>query len=311
MKYINTYNTDAEYYNDNTKLFPNVSYVKDIDEVKWRRGNSNLIVTKFLANGPNSVVHLTQRPELFAEIAVEGVPQTLRPNVTVQYDFATPGEYEVTYKFVDTTKIGDYAFNVCDWMTSINIPSTLSITSIGNYAFEGCSGLTSVTIPNSVTEIGQYAFSSCYHLTSFEIPASVTSIGSNAFKGCRGLTSVSWNAKKCTNQGSYSPFSSTNINSFSFGNEVEEIPKYLCKGLTLLTSMAIPNSVRKIGRETFSGCTGLTSITSLNTTPPTLGPNAFFDVTSTCPIYVPAASVNAYKAASGWSDRADYIQAIQ
>jgi len=241
MKYINTYNTDTEYYNDNTKLFPNVSYVKDIDEVKWRRRNPNLFVTKFITNTPNQVIDLTQRPELFDEIAVEGVPQTLRPNVTVQYTFATPGEHEVTYKFVDTTKIGDYAFNVCDWMTSINIPSTLSITSIG-----------------------QHAFNNCYHLTSFEIPNSVTTIGNNAFAYCRGLTSI-----------------------------------------------RIPNSVTTIGGSVFFECTGLTSITSLNTTPPTLGTNVFFNVPATCPIYVPAASVNAYKAASGWSDRADYIQPIQ
>lgn len=241
MKYINTYNTDAEYYNDDTKLFPNVSYVKDIDEVKWRRRNPNLFVTKFITNGPNQVIDLTQRPELFAEIAVEGVPQTLRPNVTVQYAFATPGEHEVTYSFVDTTKIGDYAFNGCDWMTSINIPSTLSITSIG-----------------------QHAFNDCYHLTSFEIPASVTSIGNNAFAYCRGLTSIT-----------------------------------------------IPNSVTTIGNGTFFECTGLTSITSLNTTPPTLGTNVFYNVPATCTIYVPAASVNAYKAASGWRDRAAYIQPIQ
>lgn len=218
MKYINTYNTDTEYYNDNTKLFPNVSYVKDIDEVKWRRRNPNLFVTKFITNTPNQVIDLTQQPELFEEIAVEGVPQTLRPNVTVQYTFATPGEHEVTYSFVDTTKIGDRAFNICDWMTSINIPSTLSITSIG-----------------------QNAFYNCIRLTSFEIPASVISIGMAAFYNC----------------------------------------------------------------------TGFTSITSLNTAPPTLGTNVFQNVPATCPIYVPAASVNAYKAASGWSDRAAYIQPIQ
>lgn len=218
MKYINTYNTDAEYYNDNTKLFPNVSYVKDIDEVKWKRRNPNLFVAKFITNIPNQIVALTGQPSLFTEIAVEGVPQTLSPNVTVQYTFATPGEHEVTYSFVDTTEIGDRAFNICDWMTSINIPSTLSITSIG-----------------------QNAFYNCIRLTSFEIPASVISIGMAAFYNC----------------------------------------------------------------------TGFTSITSLNTTPPTLGTNVFQNVPATCPIYVPAASVNAYKAASGWSDRAAYIQPIQ
>lgn len=241
MKYINTYNTDAEYYNDNTKLFPNVSYVKNIDEVKWKRKNPNLFVAKFITNGPNQVVDLTIKPELFDEIAVDGVPHALTPNVTVQYTFATPGEHEVTYNFVDTTKIGDYAFSSCLQMTSINIPSTLSITSIGANAFSGC-----------------------YQLTSFEIPASVTSIGNYAFRGCYGLNSIT-----------------------------------------------IPNLVTTIGEGAFILCNGLTSITSLNTTPPTLGTNALFDVTSTCPIYVPAASVNAYKAAANWSSRAAYIQPIQ
>lgn len=287
MKYINTYNTDAEYYNDNDKLFPNVSYVKDIDEVKWRRRNSNLIVTKFLAKDPNQSIDLTQRPELFDEIAVEGVPQTLRPNVTVQYTFATPGEHEVTYKFVDSTEIGDHAFGSCGWMTSINIPSTLSITSIGQYAFSSCYHLTSFEIPNSVTTIGEYAFRGCLGLTAITIPDSVTSIGDGTFSNCTGLTSFEI------------PYSVTSIGNSAFSG---------CSGLTNIT---IPNSATSIGQSAFWYCTGLTSITSLNTTPPTLGTDVFFNVPATCTIYVPAASVNAYKAASGWSDRAAYIQPIQ
>ena len=78
-----------------------------------------------------------------------------------------------------------------------------------------------------------------------------------------------------------------------------------------LTSVTIPSSVRTIGSYAFYNCNGLTSITSLNTTPPTLGTNVFFNVPATCPIYVPSASVNAYKAAANWSSRAKYIQPIQ
>ena len=46
-----------------------------------------------------------------------------------------------------------------------------------------------------------------------------------------------------------------------------------------------------------------------STTPPTLY-EYDLDNTNDCPIYVPAGSVETYKAASGWSEYANRIQAI-
>ena len=60
------------------------------------------------------------------------------------------------------TSIGDYAFQSCIPMTSIDIPN--SVVSIGDYAFRG-TGLTSITIPESVKTIGDEAFSYKYYLT--------------------------------------------------------------------------------------------------------------------------------------------------
>ena len=135
---------------------------------------------------------------------------------------------------------------------------------IGSSAFEDCSGLTSVTIPNSVTSIGYKAFNSCSGLTSVTIGNSVTSFGWGAFNGCSGLTSVIWNAKNCEDFSSstYSPFYDirSSITSFTFGNEVEHIPAYLCYGMSKLTEITIPNSVTTIGSSAFSGCSGLTSV---------------------------------------------------
>ena len=150
---------------------------------------------------------------------------------------------------------------------------------IGDHAFKGCE-MTSVIIPNSVTSIGNYAFSDCSGLTSITIGKSVTSIGVWAFSDCSSLTSVVWNAKKC-NAGYYSDWGSSysistpfyylndysstfdirsQITSFTFGDEVEYIPAYLCYGLTSLTSIDIPNNVTSIGEDAFSGCNSLTEI---------------------------------------------------
>ena len=86
------------------------------------------------------------------------------------------------------TSIGDYAFNNCSALTSLNIPN--SIIRIGNYAFYNCTRLTSVTIPNGVISIGEQAFYNCYNLTFASISSSVTSIGYGAFGLCDSLKKV-------------------------------------------------------------------------------------------------------------------------
>lgn len=58
----------------------------------------------------------------------------------------------------------------------------------------------------------------------------------------------------------------------------------------------------------FASNTACTSLTIDAETPPTIGSTTITGLKSDCAIYVPAASVDAYKAAQYWSARADYIQ---
>lgn len=64
------------------------------------------------------------------------------------------------------------------------------LTSIVNSAFQGCNSLTSITIPSSVTNIGNSAFQSCTSLRSITIPSGVTTIGNSAFRNCLSLRSI-------------------------------------------------------------------------------------------------------------------------
>ena len=181
------------------------------------------------------------------------------------------------------TSIGFNAFYQCTGLTSVTIQS--GTTSIGVQAFERCYSLTGITIPDSVTSIGERAFCECSSLSSVTIPNSVTSIDDGTFGYCISLTSVNI------------PNSVTNIGGGVF---------YYCYHLT---SVTIPSSVTSIDSYAFQYCSRLASVIVEATTPPSLG-SSVFNNTNNCPIYVPSASVNDYKSASGWSTYASRIQAI-
>ena len=179
------------------------------------------------------------------------------------------------------TSIDPRAFGNCTGLTSITIPD--GVTSIEWKTFGYCTRLTSVTIPNSVVAIGEYAFVRCTGLTNITIPNSVTSIWAGAFDHCIGLTSI------------IIPNSVTWIGSDAF---------YHCSGLTDVT---IGNGITWIGESAFLGCSGLLEIHSKNPIPPTLGSNSFENQT-TCKLYIPKGSLQAYKNAAVWKDFVNIIE---
>ena len=228
------------------------------------------------------------------------------------------------------TTIGDYAFYGCTSLTSVTIPN--SVTTIGWYAFYYCTSLTSVTIPDSVTTIGEGAFGWCSSLTSVTIPDSVTTIGDGAFVGCSSLTSVTipdsvttigdevfadcsnlaeFKGKFAANGGrclikdnaiiAYAEASGTE---YTIPDSVTTIGEGVFDGCESLTSVTIPDSVTTIGNYAFAYCDDLTSVYCKAPTPPTLGFYVFDDNASGRKIYVPAESVEAYKAATNWSEYA-------
>ena len=215
------------------------------------------------------------------------------------YDLACDGNTTLTS---GNTKPSGYEYSA---MTEAVIGDC--VTEIGFRAFSGCTNLSSVTIPDSVTSIGGSAFHDCRALTSVYVPDSVISIDDMSFRNCTNLTTVHLPSGLTIISNSLF-LTCTNLTSIDIPSGVTSIGDGAIRFCQSLTSIDIPSGVTSIGRGAFYSCSGLTSVTVNAITPPTLGSEAFNG--STCPIYVPAESVEAYKTASGWSTYASRIQAI-
>ena len=71
---------------------------------------------------------------------------------------------------------------------------------------------------------------------------------------------------------------------------------------TSLEQVAIGDNVQTIGNYAVFNCAALTSITSKNPTPPTLGVDAFQNVPTSAMLYVPCNAEEAYAAAAQWQE---------
>jgi hypothetical protein len=158
------------------------------------------------------------------------LPTFTSAHIPTYYDDGTHGKRPVT-------AIEEKAFYLCAYMSTVNIPST--VTTIGMGAFYQCYSLNNVTLPSGLTTIGATAFDDCRALTSITIPSSVTSMGQMAFSFCTALTSVTFE-ETC---------SLTTLASMVFMN------------CTALPAIDIPLSVTTIESQAFSTCTSLASVT--------------------------------------------------
>lgn len=93
----------------------------------------------------------------------------------------------------------------------------------------------------------------------------------------------------------------------SFSDDVRIIPDNAFIDCVHMSSIALPESVEGIGANAFKGCDALTTICCKAVIPPTLLDNSLFGISSSAKIYVPSASVNAYKTAQYWSAYASQI----
>ena len=150
-------------------------------------------------------------------------------------DLVIPDKVKNNEAEYSVVEIGNGAFALCKGLTSIVIPTT--VTLIGDFAFYECWDLVSADIPNSVRRIGDFAFGGCSSLLALVLPDSVISIGNSAFWGCSSITAV------------------------NLPSSIEFIGTDVFSACKMLTQVNIPDSWTKIPTATFIGCESLANIT--------------------------------------------------
>ena len=167
------------------------------------------------------------------------------------------------------TTISETAFNSCNQLEELTLPSTL--TSIGKGAFTSCN-LTTLVLPDSLESIGDSAFAYCDNLTSVTLGAGLKTIGNSAFYNCPKLASITIpaNVNKIDDY-AFSTCTSLKKIQVDPNNETytsDESGALYDKILTTLIqapggitgSYTVPATVKVIGTGAFSACRGLTEV---------------------------------------------------
>ena len=205
------------------------------------------------------------------------------------------------------------SFDEFEYFTGVTFLGTSTNQTSGG-AFNGCTSLVSIKMPSSVVELRPGAFYNCTSLRSAGDLSNIKQIGIYALSGT--LLEGEINLASAEGEIGYSSFTKTNITKIvSLGNAT--IIGGSTKSNTgafaecgLLQSVELPSSLTEIRNWAFYKCTSLEIVICRATTPPTLVNAKAFSYTNNCPIYVPDASVEAYKTATNWSQLSDRIKPL-
>lgn len=222
---------------------------------------------------------------IFALLPVSAITAFAEKPVLTGYcgaDSSYPSQtynYSVEYKNIERTFTGTYYSNAI-WTLTPNGENTYKLTISGTGAMGDLKGwafgspwnfalilkekvavnnvyyaVTELEIADGITEIGAHAFEAHRAITHVALPQSVTKIGEKSFNYCTGMQSI------------------------ELSNNLEEIGSTALSD-TALTSIELPESLKKIQNGAFSGCNSLAGDLKIPSNVTVIGNAAFANDTA-------------------------------
>lgn len=252
------------------------------------------------------------------------LPSTLQRIEDFAFEFC-PGITKVEIPAA-VTRIGTCAFQVCDNLASFTVdPANPRFASVDGilYSADGSSLIgypealegEEFAFPETVKRVTEYAFSTNQYLRKVHLNAALEAVTSLTFCDCRALEHISVSSenaamtavdgvlysKDMTSLLQYPPRCPEDV--FEVPQGVTDIEDLSMAGAVHLVYLTLPASLQRIGYLAFATTSNLAEITSLNPTPPegAYGSDIFEpQVYSGAMLYVPEASVAAYRANAQW-----------
>ncbi|MCI6702172.1 MAG: leucine-rich repeat domain-containing protein [Prevotella sp.] len=194
--------------------------------------------------------------------------------------------------------VGKFMFYSCAYLDTLLIPQTT--VEIGKEAFHGLRKLKSFEIPKEVKAIGEGAFIDCNVLKTIAFPDAITKLEPRVMARCYELETVVYPAKlKVIGDGAFmSCYALKEINIPATTDSLGMGAFLACEGAR---KIVIPEGMKTISKFAFGRCEVMEEVYCYATVPPTCPAEAFNDVpVSTCMLYVPKGSMEAYKTSVGF-----------
>lgn len=256
----------------------------------------------------------TQLQKVTVPVAVKALPENMFKDCTSlnAVTFASGSQLQTIGKwaFMSTavaaieipegvTELPDGVFKNCLSLTEITLPPNL--VSVGGGCFYNCKALTTVNVCADNLTIADRAFYSCESLETInsanplQLSSDISKLGME-FEGCKSLKAVSVAGGMI---GSFAFDGCESLVSVGIAEGVKTIGEYAFDGCTSLKRILLPASLQEIKHETFRNVV-FEEITCLAVTPPSIRDNTFTDYSAH--LCVPAESMAAYAAATGWKE---------
>lgn len=316
MKHLKLFSTESEYLSAKSTLTtPYVCYVEDSGNIYYQQDAKHIIIMTAETNP--SVLAICHAQGWCSEDKMTLEEALNVTSIGTAFASSQIGDFN-EFKFF--TNISNPPIDAFQYSTVTSLTYPDQVTTL--FGLRNVNSLKELHFPNSLVSMNELGYNvfSVPRTCSIYLGDNLQGIGINKGRINFGKIEISKNNPYLEIHDGvlYNTYSSIptieaqvfNSSEITILDGVENIPECFAEDNTNVTTLNLPSSVSQINDRFCRNATTLKTINCNATTPPTLSESYLLQNVTLNAIRVPSASIDAYKAASGWSNFANIITAI-